>query len=143
VYSWQPVTGLNDANVENPVATISSTTHFIVQCTAANGCYAFDSVTVIVTKTGQNPFSVPNAFTPNNDGINDCFGIRNCGEITLEDFSIFNRWGQRVFETKNPSECWNGTFQGQKQDAGNFVYIIKANSFCGSIQKKGTLLLIR
>ena len=143
VYSWAPAEGLNDPNSANPVATISATTHFVVQGSSANGCYAVDSVTVIVTKTGQNPFSVPNAFTPNNDGINDCFGIRNWGDVTLEDFSIYNRWGQRVFETKNPSECWDGTFQGQKQDAGNFVYLIKANSFCGTIQKKGTLILIR
>jgi gliding motility-associated-like protein len=143
VYSWQPAEGLNVPNGPNPVAAISATTHFIVQGTSVNGCYAFDSVTVVVTKTGQNPFSVPNAFTPNNDGVNDCFGIRSWGNVTLEDFSIYNRWGQRVFETKNPSDCWDGTFQGQKQDTGSYVYLIKANSFCGTIQKKGTLLLIR
>jgi gliding motility-associated-like protein len=143
VYSWQPAEGLSDASSASPVATISATTHFIVQGTTDIGCSAFDSVTVIVTKTDQNPFSVPNAFTPNNDGINDCFGIRNWGDVKLEDFSIYNRWGQRVFETKNSADCWDGTFQGQKQDAGNFVYLIKANSFCGTIQKQGTLLLIR
>jgi gliding motility-associated-like protein len=142
-YSWQPAEGLNNPNSATTVASISTTTHFIVQGTNDSGCSAQDSVTVIVTKTGQNPFSVPNAFTPNNDGINDCFGIRNWGEVTLEDFSIYNRWGQRVFETKNPGDCWDGTFHGQKQDAGNFVYLIKAKSFCGSIQKKGNLLLIR
>ncbi len=143
VYTWQPTEGLSDPNSANPVAAISATTHYIVQGTGSNGCYGFDSLTVIVTKTGQNSFSVPNAFTPNNDGVNDCFGIHSWGNVTLEDFSIYNRWGQRVFETKNPSDCWDGTFHGQKQDAGNFVYLIKANSFCGIIQKKGTLLLIR
>src|SRR5579863_7736329 len=143
VYNWQPAEGLSDPNSASPVAAISTTTHFIVQGSSVNGCYAFDSVTVVVTKTGQNPFSVPNAFTPNNDGVNDCFGIRNWGDVTLEDFSIYNRWGQRVFETKNPSDCWDGTFQGQKQDAGSFVYLIRATSFCGTVQRKGTLLLIR
>ena len=143
VYSWTPAEGLNDPNSANPVAAISTTTHFIVQGTSVNGCYAFDSVTVVVTKTGEKPFSVPNAFTPNNDGVNDCFGIRNWGNVILQDFSIYNRWGQRVFETKNPSDCWDGTFQGRKQDAGNFVYLIKASSFCGDIIRKGTLLLIR
>jgi len=142
-YSWQPVQGLSDPNSANPVAAISTTTHFIVQGTSVNGCYAFDSVTVVVTKTGEKPFSVPNAFTPNNDGVNDCFGIRNWGNVILQDFSIYNRWGQRVFETRNPSDCWDGTFQGRRQDAGNFVYLIKASSFCGDIIRKGTLLLIR
>jgi len=60
---------------------------------AANGCYGYDSITVIVTKTGENVFLVPNAFTPNNDGVNDCFGIRSWGNVTLQDFSIYNRWG--------------------------------------------------
>jgi hypothetical protein len=41
------------------------------------------------------------------------------------------------------SVCWDGSFQGRKQDAGNFVYLIKARSFCGNVLRKGTLLLIR
>jgi gliding motility-associated-like protein len=142
-YSWLPGTNLDDPSIDAPIASLTATTQFIVKGTAANGCYAFDSVTVYVTETGQNAFSVPNAFTPNNDGINDCFGIRNWGSVTLQDFSIYNRWGQRVFQTKNPSECWDGTFQGQKQDSGGFVYIIKASSICGNIFRKGNLLLIR
>jgi gliding motility-associated-like protein len=142
-YSWLPGTNLDDPSIDAPIASLTATTQFIVKGTAANGCYAFDSVTVYVTETGQNAFSVPNAFTPNNDGINDCFGIRNWGSVTLQDFSIYNRWGQRVFQTKNPSECWDGTFQGQKQDSGGFVYVIKASSICGNIFRKGNLLLIR
>jgi gliding motility-associated-like protein len=142
-YQWLPAAGLNDPGSATPVATLSSTVHFVVQGTSANGCNGFDSVTVVVTKTGQNAFSVPNAFTPNNDGLNDCFGVRNWGNVTLQDFSIYNRWGQRVFETSNPTDCWDGTFHGQMLDAGNFVYLIKASSFCGIIERKGTLLLIR
>jgi gliding motility-associated-like protein len=142
-YQWLPVTGLSDPNSATPVATLSSTAHFVVRGTSANGCYGYDSVTVIVAQTGQNAFSVPNAFTPNNDGVNDCFGIHSWGNVTLQDFSIYNRWGQRVFETKNPSACWDGTYQGQKQESGNYIYLIKANSFCGNVVRQGTLILIR
>ena len=142
-YKWTPESGVDNASLQNPVARISETTRFVVKGTNSVGCSSFDSVTVVVTKTGQNLFSIPNAFTPNGDNLNDCFGIRNWGEVTLEDFSIYNRWGQRVFETKNPSDCWDGTFQGKRQDAGSFVYLIRASSFCGNIVKKGTLLLIR
>ena len=142
-YSWLPGTNLDDSLSSTPVARLAATTQFIVKGTASNGCYAFDSITVSVSETGQNAFSVPNAFTPNNDGINDCFGIRNWGSVILQEFSIYNRWGQRVFETKNPSDCWDGTFQGQKQDSGAFVYVIKASSICGNIFRKGNLLLIR
>lgn len=142
-YKWQPAGSLDDPKSASPVATIATTTSFVVQGTAANGCVAYDSVTVVVTKTGQNAFSVPNAFTPNHDGKNDCFGIRSWGDVTLLDFSIYNRWGQKVFETKNPSDCWDGTFQGQEQASGGFVYVIKASSFCGDIMRKGTLTLLR
>ncbi len=142
-YSWLPDENLDKPNIANPVARLAVTTQFIVKGISANGCFAYDSITVKVSETGENAFSVPNAFTPNNDGINDCFGIRNWGSVTLLEFSIYNRWGQRVFDTKNPSDCWDGTFQGQKQDSGGFVYIIKATSLCGNIFRKGNLLLIR
>jgi gliding motility-associated-like protein len=143
-YSWKPTTDLSDPLNSSTAAKITATTQFVVQGKGTNGCYGYDSVTVMVSKTGENLFSVPNAFTPNNDGVNDCFGIRKWGDVTLQDFSIYNRWGQKVFETKNPSECWDGTFQGEKQDPGAFIYFIRASSFCElNIVRKGTLLLIR
>jgi gliding motility-associated-like protein len=143
-YSWQPTLGLDDPLSEMPVASISATTQFVVKGINSSGCYSYDSVTVVVNKTGQNLFSVPNAFSPNNDGVNDCFGIRNWGNVTLRDFSIYNRWGQKVFQTTNPSQCWDGTFQGEQQPVGGFVYVIKASSFCQeNIVRQGIVMLIR
>jgi len=143
-YSWSPALLVD--HPDNPVvkASPAQTTSFIVQGRDANGCSSSDSVSVVVTKTGETTFSVPNAFTPNNDHINDCFGIKSWGNVNLQQFSIYNRWGQKVFESKDPSACWDGTFQGEKQPAGGYVYIIRASSFCSeNIMKKGTVLLIR
>src|SRR5436190_1079837 len=55
---------------------------------------------------------IPNSFTPNNDGINDVFGVNGEG---LQNFHImiFNRWGQVIFESRNPHDTWNGTFKGE------------------------------
>jgi gliding motility-associated-like protein len=142
-YTWTPASGLNDPNISSPVATISQTTTFIVQGKNAQGCISFDSVTVAVTKTGENTFSVPNAFTPNGDHINDCFGIHSWGQVNIQEFSVYNRWGQKVFYTRDPSACWDGSFQGEKLESGTFVYIIRASSFCGDVSRKGTVLLIR
>jgi gliding motility-associated-like protein len=142
-YSWSPATNLDDSSIPSPVARLAATTTFIVKGISADGCYAIDSVTVSVTKTGENAFSVPNAFTPNGDGVNDCFGVRKWGDVILQEFAIYNRWGQKVFETRNASDCWDGNFQGQKQDSGTFVYMIRGSSFCGDIVRKGTLLLLR
>jgi gliding motility-associated-like protein len=142
-YQWAPASGLDNPQLMNPTASIDSSTTFLVQGTDQNGCFAFDSVTVKVTEQGKGSFVVPNAFTPNGDGLNDCFGIKRWGNVTIEEFSVFNRWGQRVFTTRNPSLCWDGTFNGQPQDSGGYPYIIKAKTFCGEVTRKGIVLLIR
>ncbi|HTQ29165.1 MAG TPA: gliding motility-associated C-terminal domain-containing protein, partial [Puia sp.] len=142
-YLWTPATDLNDPHVASPTASIDSTTTFVVQGTDQQGCYAFDSIIVKVTSAGKASFVVPNAFTPNGDGLNDCFGIRRWGNVTIEEFSIYNRWGQRVFTTRNASQCWDGTFNGEQQPAGGYPYVIKAKTFCGDVTRTGMVMLIR
>ena len=142
-YAWSPATGVDNPQISDPEVAVDSTTTFTVTGMDLNACTSTDTVTVIVTSKGKALFVVPNAFTPNNDGINDCFGITNWGNVKLKEFSIYNRWGQRVFDTRNPSDCWNGTFHGEMQDTGGYVYVIKAVSFCGNITRTGTVMLIR
>ena len=91
----------------------------------------------------QRLAKVPNAFTPNGDGHNDCFGIQHWGDVTIEQLEVFNRQGMKVFTTKNPAECWDGRFGGQLQPAGAYVYAIRALTACGEITRTGTILLIR
>ncbi len=87
---------------------------------------------------------IPSAFTPNNDSKNDCFGISSWPATTSFSLSIYNRWGQMIFSTTKSDDCWNGEFNGQLQATGVYVYIIKATLVtCGSVMKKGTVLLIR
>ena len=104
-----------------------------------------DSIeTVKLTVNGGVPdFEMPNAFTPNHDGVNDCYGIKYPGSITQLTFFIYNRWGQEIFSTTNPNGCWNGTFLGQPCDPGNYVYYIKATNSCGTFEKKGNVILVR
>lgn len=142
-YSWAPAINLSDPFIANPVASPTDTTQYIVTGTDVNGCVNKDSVTINVSKTGQSLYLMPTAFTPNGDGINDCYGIRFWGAIQQLDFSIYNRWGERIFHTNSPSECWNGIYKGIKQDPGVFVYVIKAVTNCGKANRKGTFALIR
>lgn len=142
-YSWIPASTLSNALISNPVATPTDTTKYIVTGTDINGCENKDSITVNVSTIGKSLYLMPNAFTPNGDGINDCYGIKYWGAIEKLDFSIYNRWGERVFQTSNPSACWDGTWHGEKQDAAVFVYVIKAVTICGDAYKKGTFALIR
>jgi gliding motility-associated-like protein len=141
-YSWAPSYALDDARKQNPVVTIDSTTTFVLTGKDKNGCSGNDTVTVSVSKAGAPLFVLPNAFTPNNDGKNDCFGIKRWGNVEIIQLAVFNRWGQIVFETKDPKKCWDGRFKGQLQPSGGYVYIIKAKSFCGEIFRKGNLMLL-
>jgi gliding motility-associated-like protein len=144
-YSWTPSIGLSNSSISNPIASPLTSTFYSVKVTDAKGCSNTDSIQVVVAfGSNVNGFYLPNAFTPNGDGKNDCFGIKSWGPVSDVDFSIFNRWGERVFYSKNASGCWDGNYNNMKQDTGSFIYVIKAKSVCGGeINKKGTVLLIR
>ena len=144
VYEWSPATALDDATKANPLCTATATTTYIVKGTTAEGCVGYDTITVYVTADGGDIFQMPSAFTPNGDGLNDCFGVSKWGDITNLQFEIFNKWGNLVFRTGNPSECWNGSYKGMPQPSGVYVYWVRAASkFCGNIFRKGTIVLIR
>ena len=143
-YLWSPSIGLNDVTINNPVATPTVNTLYRVTVTAENGCKAKDSILVVFkNENPENKYFVPTAFTPNNDGLNDCFGVAYWGNINSFSFTIFNRWGQKVFSTNNILQCWDGKYNGIVQSTGTFVYQISGQGICGIINKKGTITLIR
>jgi gliding motility-associated-like protein len=143
-YLWTPATTLNNPGIANPTAKPVVTTLYKVKGTDAAGCSNYDSVIVNVSATGKGLYLMPTGFTPNNDGKNDCYGIKGWGAISEVEFSIFNRWGQRIFFTKNPTDCWNGKVNGLEQTPGVFIYMVKAKSSCeNAIFRKGSFMLIR
>jgi len=128
----------------NPVATPTQTTMYYVQISNTNGCTAQDSIEVkVIVGEAENGYMLPTAFTPNNDGYNDCFGIKKWGYVTDLDFSVYNRWGNIIFHTNNSSNCWDGTYNGVQQPTGAYVYQIRAKTICGNVYRKGTIVLIR
>lgn len=143
-YSWSPSSSLSNPSIYNPVATPALTTQYIVTGKNADGCKGYDTITVNVENTNMGGYLMPNAFTPNNDGKNDCYGISHWGIIEKVEFSIYNRWGELIFYSKDPNRCWDGTYKGVKQDTGVFVYMIKAKTSCAAeVFRKGTFTLIR
>lgn len=142
-YNWNPVNGLSDPTISNPKVQITQSTKYTVSVTSLNGCSSSDTITVKVLNNSTNLYLVPNAFTPNGDGLNDCFGIKGWGTIINFEFSIYNRWGERVFFTNDPANCWNGNYKSIPQDIGTFIYKIKAKTLCGEVERNGTLVLLR
>jgi gliding motility-associated-like protein len=143
-YQWAPARTLNNPGIATPIASPISTTTYIVTGTDAFGCSNLDSVLVKVNYAEKGGYFMPTGFTPNNDGLNDCYGVKLWGGITEIEFSIYNRWGQRIFYSAKPGDCWNGMINGVLQTPDVYVYMIKAKTACEPfVFRKGTFVLIR
>ena len=125
-YTWSPPGTLDDAFIFNPIATPSGDTWYTVVVTDGV-CTASDSVLVRVREFNcDDPdIFVPNAFSPNGDNSNDVLFVRS-GFITELEFKIFDRWGEKVFETNDIAEGWDGTYKGKPVDPAVFVYYLDA-----------------
>lgn len=141
-YLWSPATTLNNATISNPIANPVLATTYQVSGTNDNICFGQSNITVNVDFSVNN-VQLPNSFTPNNDGLNDCFGLKyyRGGQDFL--FRIYNRYGAVVFETSDPAACWDGTYKGQPADPGSYIYFLSAKNICGETVRKGNVLLIR
>lgn len=141
-YTWTPADYLTDANVSNPQAFPEDTTVYYVTGVDANGCSNFDSVTVYVLE--QTTIVLPNAFTPNADGINETWKPILVGIGEIEFFAVYNRWGELLFESYDPMIGWDGTYQALTQEIGNYVVYVKGlDGFGNEIIKSGMVLLMR
>lgn len=141
-YSWYPSTGLSCTTCSNPVASPTVTTKYFVVASDSNGCTSLDSVLVTVEVLCAEIY-LPNVFSPNNDGQNDSYGPIVTGAADNFYLVIYNRWGQKVFETTDVNYKWDGKFNGADTDSGVFDFICKYSCKSNEQNKKGTLTLIR
>lgn len=89
-------------------------------------------------------FSYPSAFSPNDDAKNDRFRILTHGNTEKFEFSIYNRWGKRVYWSFNPEESWDGSYKGEPCEMGTYYYYLKARCLTGyEEEQKGELMLLR
>lgn len=144
IYHWQPEPGITDLISSHPIVDPLQTTTYYVVGTDANHCSSLDSIVVKVDNTeALSKYPVPSAFSPNNDGNNDCFRLKYWGHVTSLEMAVFDRWGKRVFYTTDPQQCWDGTTEGIPQPAGGYIYQIKAVTACGLAYRKGIVILVR
>jgi len=125
--------------------TIDSIGQYLVLATSFENCQSADSVYIL---WAGKSFFIPNAFTPNGDGLNDVFGvIPRLDYVNRFHISIYNRWGQMIFNTSDLNQGWDGTFKGEACQAGVYVYrIVYQNFGMGTQESKvmeGTVMLVR
>src|ERR1019366_858001 len=121
-YFWTPSAGLSNANLFNPVASPDSSTSYILTVTDLFGCQNTDTMRITVFGF-ENPYWIPSAFSPDGNGHNDVLYVRGGGFVTYE-FSIYNRYGQLLFYSKDITEGWDGTNKvtGQETPPDAYVY---------------------
>ncbi len=139
-YQWSPANGLNNFNSPDPVASPTGTTIYDLEVISPNGCTATAKERVQVFYD----LLMPNAFTPNGDGINDLFRVPAITPVIIEKFSVFNRWGGLVF-TGTGADGWDGRLDGKPQAAGTYMWMVEYYDPItkASVMKKGTVELIR
>lgn len=144
-YEWLPHEGLDNPFVYNPVATPTETTIYILTVTNDEGCVAVRQITIYVISPDclEPNIFIPTAFTPNGDGNNDVLYVRS-NIIESMEFAVYNRWGQKVFETSDQSVGWDGTYKGQNLPNDVFGYYLKAKCFNGEeFFKKGNVAILK
>jgi len=140
-YSWSPYVGLDSTTAPNPIATPLETTVYTVTISDGTGCYTTRQV--VVTILHNNDVFVPNSFSPNGDGRNDYLFIRGNNLYGVR-FTVYDRWGEKVFETTQQTTGWDGTYKGKDLNPGVFSYVYTINFDDGStISKTGSVTLIR
>ncbi|MFT7667159.1 MAG: gliding motility-associated-like protein, partial [Patiriisocius sp.] len=140
-YTWSPPTWLSCVVCVDPIATPDETITYTVTVVDSNGCSASDQVTVFVDF--DYVIWVPNIFSPNGDGNNDILFVRGLG-VEQFKFFLYNRWGEKVFETQDLTVGWNGKFRGKKMNNAVFVYYLEATFKDGTeVSQKGDITLIR
>lgn len=144
-YDWQPQEAISDASIPNPITTPFSTTVYQVNVIDSFGCTGSDTTIVYVRDViCDEPFIyVPNAFSPNDDGENDILYVR--GEMIEElQFSVYNRWGELVFNTTSINHGWDGVYEGKKVDPAVFVYHLTATCVNKDVfKKKGNITVVK
>ena len=145
-YSWTPTDFLDNPSSDSPFVSPKSTTTYTALLTEnSSNCVYSKTITIYLIEVNcdEPDVFIPNAFTPNKDGENDILFVRGKNVKELE-LKIYDRWGEKVFETTQQISGWDGTYKGEVVEPGVFVYYLKV--ICIDDQeyfKKGNISVIR
>ena len=144
-YQWGPFNFMSDSSVSNPYVNPPYDYTYYLTVTERNDTFKCKASDTVIVHMSCGDFDLPNAFMPDGENpITKRFGILNKNVIKLNYFRVFNRWGEVVFETTNPTQQWDGNYKNKPAPAD--VYVYDADGFCVSgkvIKKTGNVTLMR
>ncbi len=139
-YQWAPAGLLtNGLSLSTPTVPLTTDVSITLAVSTAEQC---ESTAVAVIKIGH-PLIMPSAFSPNGDGVNDIFRIPPGTTLQLQEFQVYDRWGNKVFATRNINIGWDGTISGSPAPTGTYVYFVIGSDNKGPVKNKGTVVLVR
>lgn len=139
-YQWAPANLLTDPQSFAPeTVPLQDSVTFTLTVQSMQGCVGTAVAKILIYRA----LVMPNAFTPNGDGVNDIFRIPPGMTMQLTEMDIYDRWGMRVFSTRNIGQGWDGTVGGRAAPAGTYVYLITGSDLKGPVSAKGTFMLVR
>ncbi len=147
-YLWSPRGDLQCVNCSDPYMVARDNYTYLIQVTSDSGCVATDSISVFI-RCDDASLLLPNAFTPNDDNLNDVFFPTGRGLGLIKRFMVYDRFGKLVFVKSNfrandPNYGWDGRINGEPASPAVYVYFIEAYCAKGSlIMKKGTVTLLK
>lgn len=136
-YEWTPSEGLSNPNIPNPIASPLSNTFYQLKVETYTGCSVISSTWVYLIYD----LDIPNIFSPNHDGINDTWNIKHLSDFPNSTLSVFNRYGQKVFNSVGYPNPWDGNYQGTPLPLATYYYIIDLKN--GYKILSGSITLIR
>lgn len=136
-YKWSPPSALSNAAVLQPQASPADDISYTLTVTSGEGCKASDDITIKVLKA----LHIPNAFSPNGDGIHDRWEIKYLNTYPGATVDVYNRYGQVVYKSAGYSQSWDGRFNGNPLPVGTYYYIINPRN--GRSQLSGYVDIIR
>ncbi len=148
-YTWTPTVDLSCSNCANPVASINNNITYKLEVENIYGCKGSDTIIYKIRCEEESQVFIPNAFSPDGDGVNDVFMLRGKGLALVKFFRVFNRWGQLVFERSNfnandPKDGWDGKVNGIPAAPEVYVYTAELACTGGDVYvRKGNVTLVR
>lgn len=140
-YNWLPDTALSCNICAATTASPAQTTRYLVEVENMDGCKDTASVLVDVREDVNQIIFIPNVLTPNSDGFNDTWFIKNIQLFPKNEVKIVNRWGDVVFQTNDYQNNWDGNYSGGNLPAGTYYYILNVGGQWGIL--KGDVTIIR
>jgi len=144
-YNWvlSDPGSISCTNCVSPIVTPTTTTEYTLTITDNNGCASTSTVTVYVNIICKDIF-IATAFSPNGDGLNDVLHVKsNCSLVNMS-FKVFDRWGEKVFESTDITFGWDGTYKNKAMNSDVFMYTLDGFLSSGvEVKKKGNVTLMR